>query len=748
MGRLISTTGGRDVFLEDADPKVQELLDSGQYKLAPGETRSIVDPFGHQSVVDAGVVDREAAQGIQNTVEAQDVVVQRARAKRLEGQTSTAGSLLRGVASGVTGSLSDSLFDEDTIEADAMHHGTARAIGEGLGIGGSLFLNPEGRLLGMLGKGGATAAKISEEARALAVAGDGLAAERLGGALSSNALLAGKGTNATERALARSGRVLDEATLARQGLAEVPADLVGLDAAALRRAAAEERAALKAGASEERLALEEARKPLRAEVARDVESLHRELMTERPIFTAVAGADVRKLEGVGDIASQLNKSFRSLRGTLDNPIRVAENPELLVGPLQMRQAALESLQAKSADLRAFFNGDARAVALDHVDDALTQTRSQIARIQELSKSNPVTSARLAELESGMSPRMLAIESAQEALKQAPELGLVAKGAQSAVFAGATELARAIPGVGALAPFVGKWASESIGRTFEHLGAMKAQLADRSRAALDAFLTVTKKNPERVLGATARTAAVVLRDTRFAPSDEEDAPRGKTLADHFHARSAEIRSQTMYDATGLTVMRPEKRAELAKRLAPIAAVNPLLADKLETIAVRRAELIAQTMPRRPEVGGLQIGPDNWKPSDLEMRSWARTIRAAEDPESVEDDLARGVMTPEAAVAYRTVYPERFADLQRAIFAAAPTLSKTLPLKRKIALSIFTGVPLIPALQPNVLAVLQGTYRTEPGTAGGTQAPTAQPHFGALGSLKSADKPTKSQAREGA
>jgi hypothetical protein len=88
------------------------------------------------------------------------------------------------------------------------------------------------------------------------------------------------------------------------------------------------------------------------------------------------------------------------------------------------------------------------------------------------------------------------------------------------------------------------------------------------------------------------------------------------------------------------------------------------------------------------------------------------------------------------------------MQRAIYAAAPTLSKTLPLKRKIALSIFTGVPLIPALQPNILQVLQGTYRTEPGTAGGTQAQAAQPHFGALGSLKSADKPTPAQARENA
>lgn len=741
MGRFISTTGGRDVFLEDNDPKAQQLVASGDYKVAPGETLSIVDPYGHQSVVETGVVERDTARGIENKIESQDVVVKRAREKRLEGETSTLGALGRSAIGSASFGLTDKLFDDETLEADKLHHSTATLIGEGIGIVGSIALSPEAQLAKLFGAGAKTAAGVRE----LAVATDALTAEHVASSLGSTALLAGKGgAGVGEKALARSGRVLDEASLVRQGLTDIPQDLIGMDARSLRVAAAEERSALKLAAKTEEEALHAERVPLRKQMAEEVRALHAELMTERPIYKAVVGADVRKIEGVGDIASQLNKSYKSMRSTFDDAIGAAENTDNLLKPLRMRQQALESLQAKAPDLRAALQGDTRVLALDHVDTALEQTRAQIDRIKSISKYAPVSSEKLATLSSGVSPRLSAIEAAQDALAVAPEAGLLAKGAGNALFAGVTELARMIPGVGAMAPFVGKWASESVGKTFEHLAAAKTAVMDRSKRALTAFLDVSKSNPEKVVGAVGRTATAVLSSTQFAPNAAE--PKGKDLASLYKARSTEMRSQTMYDAMGNTVIRPDARASIAKRLAPIAAVNPRLADQLETIAVRRAELISATMPRRPDSGGLQIGPDNWKPNELALRSWARTVRAAEDPGSVEEDLARGILTPEASNAYRSVYPERFAAMQSQIFQAAPMLSKSLSMNRKIALSIFTGVPLIPALQPNILAVLQGNFATEPGTNAGTQAQAAQPNFGALGSLKSTDKPTPAQQRE--
>lgn len=745
--RLVSTTGGRDTFLADDDPSWQGMVQSGQWKVADGETVSMVDEYGQQTVVDAAVQQADAARGIGGTIEDQATVTQRARSKRLEDQTSTAGSFARGLGSGVSFGITDEFFDPETIEADQLHHGTARFAGEAVGVGATLVLGNDlglaklgGRLLG----DGAAAAKVSAGARELAVTREALAAEQVGSTISSKALLAGKAdATVAERTLARTGRTLDEATVAREGLENVPQDLIGLDAAGLRKAAAEERAALKAEANLERESLENLRKPQREEIVNQVREVHEEMATSRPIFKAVTGADVKAIPGVKDASVQLAKSYKGLRSTLDKTIAVSDNPELVVGHLQMRQQALESLQELSPKIQSVLGSDARAEGLLHVDTMLEQTRAQIDTIRSLSRRNPVKGVRLAELEAGLSPRLTAIEAAQEAIKNAPEMGLAERGVRAGVFAGATALAHAIPGVGVAAPFVGKWASENVGRVFERFAEARAAVGKRSKQALDAFLDVTTRRPAALATAGARTATAVLREARFAPGEE---PKGRSLPEVYKARSAEIRSQTMYDPTGQVVMRPEARQAIAKRLAPIAAVNPLLADQLETIAVRKAEFISSKLPRQPELGGIQIGPDNWQPSDLEMRSWARTVRAVEDPGSVEERLVTGDITPEDAEAYRTVYPERFAMLQADILAAVPSLSKTLPLKRKVAMSIFAGVPLIPALQPNVLQVLQGNFRTESG--GGTQPNAPAPNFGALGSAKSIEKPTSAQQREGA
>jgi hypothetical protein len=577
-----------------------------------------------------------------------------------------------------------------------------------------------------------------------------LNAEHIASTLSSNILMgAGAGGIASgafkagEVALERASLALERASQARRAIQGVPEDLAHLDDAGLRDALSKAKADHAADIAAEKKSLEQLRVEKRAELASQVKDFHTELATERPIFQAVAGEDIRKVANVGtEVASPLNKSYRSLRAAFDNPIAIAENPSKLLAPLQMQQTALESLQAKMPDLHAAFAGDARLAALEHVDGALEQNKAFQDVIRSIDKSNPLTGSRLTALESGPSQRMIAIEQARDALKNAPELGLLAKGAKGGAFAGATALAHMIPGVGIAAPFLGKAASDFVGIAMGRLTNASRAVAEKSAATVKAFLNTAEKVEKFV----PVTATKVLSSVKFAANALE--PKSQKLHDLYAARSAELRQQTMYAPDGSVQMRPEARMAMAKRLDPIRAVNPILADQIETTAARKIAYMSSKLPRRPEVGGIQIGPDNWRPSDMQMRSWARTVRACENPDGVEERLLHGNMTPEDAEAYRNVFPERFMALRSSIEAQLPLLAKTLPMKRKIALSVFVGVPLIPALQPNVLAVLQGNFASEPGTAGGTQAPAAQPHFGALGSLKSSDKPTPAQAREGA
>jgi hypothetical protein len=616
----------------------------------------------------------------------------------------------------------------------------------------------------VVGAGGSTAAQVgravaggtiegglgglSQGVSQVALSDGPLSAENIASTLSSNMLLggvtgglAGGAFKAGERALVRAGTVLESAANARKALDDVPADLADLDDAGLVLAAKAAKADHAADVLAERKSLEALRVEQRAELANQVKDFHNELATARPIHTAVAGDDIRKaIPGIGtEVAAPLNKSYRALRAAYDNPIAVAENPMSLLKPLQMQQTALENLRARTPELQAALVGDSRLAALDHVEFALEQNKAFQGAIRQLDKSTPLGGSRLSMLEGGPSERMLQIEKAREALKQAPELGMLARGAKAGAFAGGTALATMVPGMGIAAPFLGKMASDFVGKAAQGLAGAERAVAQKSQAALRAFLDTSEKVGKFV----PRTATAVLKAARFAAGPE---PKSDDLRDLYATRSAEIRQQTHYAPDGSVQMRPDARLAMAKQLDPIRAVNPMLADKVETTAAAKVAYMSSKLPRKPEIGGLQIGPDKWQPSDLQMRSWARTVRAVEDPGGVEERLLHGNITPEDGEAYRTVYPERFAALQSAIFEAAPSLAKTLPMKRKIALSVFTGVPLIPALQPNVLAVLQGNFASEAGSAGGTQSPQPEPQFGKLGSLKSSEKPTAAQARE--
>lgn len=629
-------------------------------------------------------------------------------------------------------------------------YGAARTLGAAA-EGSSALRAVAGGAIGGAAEGAAFGAGqgVSE----LALSNDPLTAEHVASVLSSNVLLggtvggvAGGASKLFERGLQLAGDKLAAARATRGAVEGLPADLQGLDDAGLKQALADAKAGHAADIKAERASLEEVRGNQRAEMANQVRELHENLATERPIFHALSEADdiipaLKGIEGVSDARVQLAKSFRSLRGALDSPLSVERDPFPLIRPLEQRQAALETLQQKLPELHAALAGDTRAAVLEHVDAALADTKQQISSIRAL-RETPVSGHRLTALEAGPSARMEAIAAAREALKSGGELGMVGKGATGAAFGGVTALAHMIPGVGIAAPFLGKAAADAVGTLFKRGAGAVGTVAGKAEGAAAKFLGAAKG----LDAYAAPTATKVLSAVRFGTSKAE--PPADDLGALFRHATTELYGQTMRAPDGTTVMRPEARQAMAAKLDPIRHVNPILADKIETVQARKTAYLASVAPKKPDPPALQIGPDNSRPGDLAIRAWARVVRAVEDPSSVEERLARGVVTPEEAQAYRAVYPERFAELQREIFTAAPMLEKTLPMAKKVALSIFTGIPVTPAMQPNVLAVLQATFDVEPGSAGGTQAPRPQPSYGAMGSLKDVDKPTPAQAREGA
>jgi hypothetical protein len=238
---------------------------------------------------------------------------------------------------------------------------------------------------------------------------------------------------------------------------------------------------------------------------------------------------------------------------------------------------------------------------------------------------------------------------------------------------------------------------------------------------------------------------------FAPSSSSEPPTaGRTpridrLPDLFAKRTAEIRSLVAPGPDGSPQMRPDARAAVSDNLAAIRAHHPELADQLEEIAARRVEFLASKIPHQPDFGVVQTGPDRWRPSDMEMRTFARYVDAVEDPGGVEERLAHGTLTPEDVEAYHKVYPERAAHFTEQLITGLQDRDTPVPYSRRITLSMF-GIPADPAMTPRILSELQGHFAKEPGTDGGMSAPKAQPAFGSL--KKSPGEPTPAQRGRGA
>lgn len=540
------------------------------------------------------------------------------------------------------------------------------------------------------------------------------------------------------------------------------------------------RADLETAKKAELEAIEAARVPERTGLVDDLRA-HREALTEEKIWLATKDVDAKKVGNVREISKISYDADKSIRSMLNNPKALAERPLKALEALQRQEHALELLARNEDELRRVFAADesgARAASLDRIGAAVERNRALQTRVRELVappaspklaqiadqlealKTAGRSSAKLDELQAAMddlatkgrsSKRLDEIAAAQDLHASGGKKGLAEQLAGGSVFSAVTGTVAGlgIPGAGFIAPLIGGRAAAAVTeRLFGAVGKGARDVAKRSAAAIDAFLDVGRK--------AAPAAPVLATKVLGAVRYEEEAPRprprrgatkvAKTpgLAEMYKTRAGELRNLTSPGPDGRPKLRREARERIAAKLAPIAQVDPLLADRLEAQEARKLEYLASKMPRRPDAGGLPMGPDTWQPSEFAMRSWARTIAAAEDPVGIQERLVDGTITPEDAEVMRELYPAHLAQMTQDILERLPDLQANLPYERRLALSILTGVAVDPSFQPRVIARLQATFKREAGTAGGVQGPVAQPQFG---SVKNQDE-TAAQRREGA
>lgn len=746
---------------------------------------NMYDVHGNSVVVQEQDVPGAIAQGLhlESPGEQASRVGAGVRQEQYGGPLGTAAAAGLGVARTVSFGLSDVLAraagGEDTVRALQEVHPTVSTVAE---IGGAFLPLGAGAIAGKIGaaiRGGeelGTLAKLGRSAVAgaaegglygagagvseLALSDDPLTLEHAASVLSSNALYGagtgsaiGLGGRAAELGLQRAKGALDDFVLARETAREVrndpaalaTADVTTLDRAGLRKAEA---------AEVERIETE--RMPARKQVLDDVVA-YRDKMHDLDMLKVAHGVEDGEVREFG---GSLKKSDRELRNALDKKIQLAEDPQRTLSILQQQEQAMANLEAWGREQMA---------GLTHADDQMRLMRQRIrngevegympahltdrgidfAAENELRKAGAALSSSFPEYQKldkivtkfpGAIDANRALQRRLTDLMAAPTSERLAAIADARDALGGPQQSAGSLMLHTMARFAGP-----IGAAVEHgtsaLGALKkaaGATAERGAKVASSFLGAATK-----VAAEAPLATKVLAGLRFGEGKSDAAESGK-LPDLFRARTDEVKAQVHIAADGSFQMRPAARQAMASRLGGLGAVDPVTADRLETAGARRITWLAAQIPRRPDVlGGAVGGPDRWHPSDMEMRSWARKAAALEDPHGVLERVVHGTVTPEDAMALRAVYPEIMDAFINEVSAKLPLLREALPYQKQLALSLFTGVPVDPALDPKILSVLQGHFTDEVGTAGGTQAPMARPAFGSL--KKSPDAPTPAQTR---
>lgn len=711
---------------------------------------------------------------------------------------------LAGVARGVTVGLSDVAARAIGGEDAAIELGGLREAHSGLSIGGELVgavapalltagastpasaASLAGRGVARLAGGGlrgAVAGGVVEGAigglgagvSELALSTDPLTMERAASTLSSNLLfgaatggVAGGIGHGVERGLVRAKQAVDsalEARAARLGrLGEVNgapgAGVADVDIGSL------DRRGLQAARETEVAAIEAERLPLKRQL---VEELHdfRDKTWDAGLYKTTSGVADGEIREAG---GSLKRADRALRNALDTKEHLARNPQHVLKTLQQQEQALikirewgraqwdEFLERSStvvADARAdilagkVFGENPRALTPEGIEFAVS--REATRRSDSLASEYDVRKLRIIEDKYDG-----AIEANRKFQQRIGELTAQPASERLSLIDEAAEALRAPkePSVGAsllsVVPFVGGPLGAIAATSSRAMGGLRKAIgaaAERTGRAASTALGAAAQGVSAAAPYVPIAATKLLSSISYAPSPpaserrtDSPAPARSGLAAAFKARTDEIKSQTAYDAAGVPRLRPEARAAMAARFDGIRPTDPILADRLETIAARRIEYLSSLIPRRPDLFAIQVGPDRWQPSEATMRSFARSAAAVEYPHDVLDDAAHGAITVEGVDALRAVYPEMLADFTNQVAERLPTLQHTLSPDRQTALSILTGLPVNPAMEPAVLAVFQAQYQYEPEPA------RAQPQFGSVKDRTKTEMATPAQRRE--
>lgn len=235
-------------------------------------------------------------------------------------------------------------------------------------------------------------------------------------------------------------------------------------------------------------------------------------------------------------------------------------------------------------------------------------------------------------------------------------------------------------------------------------------------AVAAALSGTARNARRTTSASI-SSAVGIEDAKgrllrpVAPSavilstsfgDKKDKPKN-------------VRQAAKKRASELSALTADP-VELSKRISaatgPLSDAAPKTAAKATESLVKTVQFLHDKAPKRPTGSDIQLGLDDWEPSDQESYKFARYVQAAVDPLSVVRGAATGDLSAEGVETLKELFPEIHKMTKEQVFAQAAELQERIGFDRLAGLSLLLDIPLHPLLEGEAIARSQEGWNVKP------------------------------------
>lgn len=165
-----------------------------------------------------------------------------------------------------------------------------------------------------------------------------------------------------------------------------------------------------------------------------------------------------------------------------------------------------------------------------------------------------------------------------------------------------------------------------------------------------------------------------------------------------------------DRIRLMAENPEKLQEaIVHQTTGLADLDPDMATGVGETLARGAGHLAANLPQ-PINGHEEMYAESYKPRyrPSDLKSFARRLRAVENPETVLDDIKSGTLHKEGVEAIRDVYSAMYEDIAMKLAEGMSRSKSKIQYSKKVQLSLWFGQPMDPSMTPEAIRMSQGAF----------------------------------------